>query len=136
MYILIINNFHRPLTADNTSATWFVTLTFLHSLTRTPLVLIRNVERSIPIYFFPYILFSFQTSNFSHILLFSSDPSIKFKSCFSMNFWCFFKLSFEIPIINVLFLLCLFSFSSYAYYESFQYLSFWILFDFLREKLF
>ena len=44
-----------------------------------------NVERSIPIYFLPYIDFSFQTSNSSASLCSESDSRIKFKLCFSLK---------------------------------------------------
>ena len=48
-----------------TSSTWPFTLTFLHSFSIFPSLSRTKVERSIPIYFLPYIDFSFQTPNCS-----------------------------------------------------------------------
>ena len=48
--------------ASRTSAAWPVTFTFLHSFTSLPFSLIKKVLLSIPMYFLPYMLFSFITS--------------------------------------------------------------------------
>ena len=47
-----------------------------------------NVVRSMPMYFLPYMLFSFQTPYFLTISFFSSLTSGKVSSYFSANFLC------------------------------------------------
>ena len=51
---------HRARTAASTSATCPFTLTFRHSDLRVPVSSIRKVDRSIPMYFLPYMDFSTQ----------------------------------------------------------------------------
>src|SRR4051794_13839946 len=47
--------------ASSTICAWPVTFTFFQILAILPLGATRKVVRSTPIYFFPYMLFSFQT---------------------------------------------------------------------------
>ncbi len=53
--------YHSALSAAITSATWPGTFTLRHSLRTTPLSSMRKVERSMPMYFLPYMLFSTHT---------------------------------------------------------------------------
>ena len=57
-----------------------------------------KVERSIPIYFLPYIDFSTQTLKASASLCSGSESKIKLSSCFSLNFKWLFILSGLTPI--------------------------------------
>ena len=52
---------HRARTASRTSSTWPGTFTLFQTRAIVPSAAIRKVERSIPMNFLPYMLFSFQT---------------------------------------------------------------------------
>mmetsp|Transcript_2909 Transcript_2909/g.5037 ORF Transcript_2909/g.5037 Transcript_2909/m.5037 type:complete len:262 (+) Transcript_2909:861-1646(+) len=52
---------HRACTAARTASAWPGTLTLGQTIATSPLASIRYVVRSIPIYFLPYMFFSFQT---------------------------------------------------------------------------
>src|SRR5882757_188396 len=57
---------HSAFTAANTASACPSTLTLRHSCRSTPLASIRKVLRSIPMYFLPYMLFSWMTSYSLH----------------------------------------------------------------------
>ena len=83
--------------SSRTSSTCPFTLTFRHSLTSTPFSSIRNVLRSIPMTFLPYIFFSLMTSNCLHNFSSGSDNKSKEKDCLLLKFSLDLILSRETP---------------------------------------
>src|SRR5215472_10794914 len=84
--------------AVRTSATWPGTRTLRHAPRTMPFRSIRKVERSIPIYLRPYMLFSTQVPYFSQTSEPESDASVKGRLCFFLNLSCEATGSFEIPM--------------------------------------
>ena len=58
-----------------------------------PVSSMRNAERSMPMYFLPYMLFSFHTPNASAVTWSGSESSGKPRPYFSANFSCLDGLS-------------------------------------------
>src|SRR6516225_3392002 len=84
--------------ALRTSATWPGTRTLRHAPRTTPFRSMRKVERSIPIYLRPYMLFSTQVPYFSQTSEPESDARAKGRLCFLLNLSCEATGSFEIPM--------------------------------------
>src|SRR5215472_16155731 len=84
--------------ALRTSATWPGTRTLRHAPRTMPFRSIRKVERSIPIYLRPYMLFSTQVPYFSQTSEPASEARANGRLRFFFNLSCEATGSFEIPI--------------------------------------
>src|SRR6185437_8156342 len=91
---------YSPCAACNTSAAWPVTLTFLHTRAIFPSLSIRNVLRSMPMYFRPYIDFSTQVPYLSATARDSSDASGNVSLYLAANFSIGGILSGDTPITS------------------------------------
>src|SRR5262249_7711327 len=85
-------------TAFRTSSTSPGTFTLRQRPRITPFPSMRNVERSIPMYLRPYMLFSTQTPYFLATAVSSSEASVNGSLYFFLNLSCEAGLSLETPI--------------------------------------
>src|SRR5208337_1937724 len=72
-------------------------LTLGKTCARRPWASIRNVVRSMPITFLPYMFFSLTTSKASATFLSGSESRVNGRSYFSLNFFCALGWSGEMP---------------------------------------
>src|SRR5580704_14015481 len=84
--------------AFSTSATWPGTLTLCQTPRTVPLLSIRKVLRSMPMYLRPYMLFSIQTPYFSTTSPVPSEASMKGSWYLALNLSCDLTESLEMPI--------------------------------------
>src|ERR1700674_4427767 len=92
---------HSAFTAASTASACPLTFTLRHSWRSTPLASIRKLLRSIPMYFLPYMLFSWMTSYSLQTVLSGSLRRSKGNPIFFLNFSCDSTESAEIPQISV-----------------------------------
>src|SRR5690606_4974493 len=93
---------YKDLIASSTSSTCPLTFTPRHSRRSTPSSPMRNVLRTMPSTFLPYMFFSWITSNSLQTFSSASLSRSKGNSCFALKFSWDLRLSREMPKTRVL----------------------------------
>lgn len=100
MKIIKTGIIYFPDNSLKSSSTCVEAFTFRYSAIKMPFSSIMKVDLSMPMYFLPYILFSFMTPYILQTSSFSSDKRGKFREFLSLKLQCFRTLSRLIPMTS------------------------------------